>query len=170
MPGARTENPENLHPQLANNDCHLDTLPPVKSPAELTEVFRASGRKVTPQRLAVCAALYGDEGHPTAEVVYERVRATQPSISLRTVYQTLHDLAAMGEILEIDLGTGASRFDPNLADHHHLVCDGCGRVHDVAGDVTGIRLTEGDTHGFRLSRTEVVFRGLCPVCQAEARG
>jgi Fe2+ or Zn2+ uptake regulation protein len=139
---------------------------PVKSPAELSEVFRAQGRKVTPQRLAVYAALQGDEGHPTAEVIYERVRATQPSISLRTVYQTLHDLAAMGEILEIDLGTGASRFDPNLGDHHHLVCEGCGRVHDVAGDHTTTTLSPRDAHGFALSRTDIVFRGLCPVCRA----
>jgi Fe2+ or Zn2+ uptake regulation protein len=138
----------------------------VKSPAELSEVFRAQGRKVTPQRLAVCAALEGDEGHPTAEVVYERVRATQPTISLRTVYQTLHDLAAMGEILEIDLGTGASRFDPNLGDHHHLVCDGCGRVHDVVGDNTAARLSRAESHGFALSRTDIVFRGLCPACRA----
>ena len=60
-----------------------------------------------------------------------------PSISLRTVYQTLNDLAEMGEIQALDLGTGSTRFDPNIDEHHHLVCERCGLVRDVALD-TGV--------------------------------
>ena len=45
------------------------------------------------------------------------------TISLKTVYQTLHDLAELGEIASLDVGTGMTRFDPNVDDpHHHLVC------------------------------------------------
>ncbi|MDH4171160.1 MAG: transcriptional repressor, partial [Acidimicrobiia bacterium] len=59
-------------------------MPDVKSPAELTEVFRAQGLKVTPQRLAVFEALLADADHPTAEAVYERVVSALPTVSLRT--------------------------------------------------------------------------------------
>lgn len=138
----------------------------VKSPAELTELFRAQGLKVTPQRQCIFRALDGNDRHPTAEAIYEQVAGEMPTISLRTVYQTLNDLASMGEITQIDLGTGSSRFDPNLDAHQHLVCDGCGAVHDVAVDFTDIRLPRGQGHGFRVSRTEIVFRGLCPTCLA----
>ena len=56
-----------------------------------------------------------------------------PTISLRTVYQTLNDLSEMGEILHLDLGTGSARFDANVEEpHHHLVCEGCGLVRDLA--------------------------------------
>ena len=57
--------------------------------------------------------------HPTAESVYAAVSAEMPTISLRTVYQTLNDLAAMGELSLLDVGTGSTRFDPNLDPHHH---------------------------------------------------
>ncbi len=30
-----------------------------------------------------------------------------PNVSLKTVYQTLHDLAELGQISALDLGTGA---------------------------------------------------------------
>jgi Fe2+ or Zn2+ uptake regulation protein len=140
-------------------------VPCVKSPVELSELFRQQGLKVTPQRQCVFRALHGDDQHPTAESVYERVTAEMPTVSLRTVYQTLNDLAAMGEINQIDVGTGSSRFDPNLEAHHHLVCDGCGRVVDVPGDFADVRVPRGHHHGFSVSRTEIVFRGLCPACR-----
>jgi Fur family peroxide stress response transcriptional regulator len=141
-------------------------VPAVKSPAELTELFRSQGLKVTPQRQCVFRALHGNEEHPTADGIHERVTAEMPTVSLRTVYQTLNDLAAMGEISQIDLGTGSFRFDPNLDAHHHLVCDGCGRIVDVPGDVADLRVPRGFAHGFAVARTEVVFRGLCAPCQA----
>jgi Fe2+ or Zn2+ uptake regulation protein len=143
-------------------------VPAVKSPAELTELFRSQGLKVTPQRQCVFRALHGNEAHPTAEAIYERVTAEMPTVSLRTVYQTLNDLAAMGEISQIRVGAGSARFDPNLSAHHHLVCDGCGRVVDVPGDFADIRVPRGHSHGFSVSRTEVVFRGRCAPCRATA--
>jgi len=138
----------------------------VKSPAELTEMFRARGLKVTPQRQCIFRALDGNTQHPTAEGIHERVTAEMPTVSLRTVYQTLNDLSAMGEISQIDLGTGSARFDPNLEAHQHLVCDDCGTIVDVAGDFTDIDLPGAQRHGFAVSRTEIVFRGRCPSCQA----
>jgi Fe2+ or Zn2+ uptake regulation protein len=137
----------------------------VKSPAELTELFREQGLKVTPQRQCIFRALDGNVEHPTAESIHDRVTEEMPTVSLRTVYQTLNDLAAMGEISQIDLGTGSSRFDPNLDDHHHLVCDSCGTVFDVPGGFHDISVPRGHTHGFAVSRTEIVFRGLCSDCR-----
>lgn len=138
----------------------------VKSPAELTDLFRRQGLKVTPQRQCIFRALHGNDQHPTAELVYERVTTEMPTVSLRTVYQTLNDLAAMGEINQIDLGTGSARFDPNLEVHHHLVCDGCGSVVDVEADFTDVQLPSGRAAGFEVSRTEIVFRGRCGHCRA----
>ena len=138
----------------------------MKSPAELTELFRARGLKVTPQRQCIFRALDGNTQHPTAEGIYERVITEMPTVSLRTVYQTLNDLSAMGEISQIDLGTGSARFDPNLAAHQHLVCDGCGTVVDVPGGFADIRVPSGQSHGFEVSRTEIVFRGRCAACRA----
>ncbi|MEJ5253771.1 MAG: transcriptional repressor [Acidimicrobiales bacterium] len=142
----------------------------MKSPAELTELFRRQGLKVTPQRQCIFRALAGNEAHPSAESVYEQVRAEMPTISLRTVYQTLNDLAAMGELNQLDLGTGSARFDPNLDPHHHLVCDRCGEVRDIYADFTDVHVPAGAAHGYEVSATEIVFRGLCPRCQADVDG
>ena len=136
----------------------------MKSPDQLTEVFRHHGLKVTPQRLAVFAALHGDCTHPTADVVHRAVVAELPTVSLRTVYAVLTELADLGEIQSIDVGTGATRFDPNVNGHHHLVCDGCGAVFDVGVDHTNVSPV-GSTEGFSIRSTEVVFRGRCGPCR-----
>jgi Fe2+ or Zn2+ uptake regulation protein len=129
-------------------------------------MFRARGLKVTPQRQSVFRALHASTVHPTAEAVYDTVRAEMPTISLRTVYQTLNDLAAMGEINALDLGTGSARFDPNNGPHHHLVCVSCGRVQDLAADFPGVTVPVGNDFGFEVTDTEIVFRGRCRDCAA----
>ena len=138
----------------------------MRSPEELTTIFREQGLKITPQRQAIFRALHGSTVHPTAEAVYEIVRPEMPNISLRTVYQTLNDLADMGEIHAIDLGTGSARFDTHTGPHHHLVCEGCGAVYDVEAEFPGVTVPDADAFGFTVSTTEIVFRGRCRACAA----
>ncbi|MEQ1786572.1 MAG: transcriptional repressor [Acidimicrobiales bacterium] len=134
----------------------------MKSVDELTQLLRASGRKVTPQRQSIFRALSGSTVHPTAESIYATVSAEMPAISLRTVYQTLNDLAAMGELQTLDVGTGSTRFDPNLEPHHHVVCTACGRIDDVYGDAPLV----APPAGFEVTAAEVVYRGRCGTCRA----
>jgi Fe2+ or Zn2+ uptake regulation protein len=138
----------------------------MQSPGELTELFRAHGRKITAQRQCIFQALEGDVTHPSAERVHERVRHDMPNVSLKTVYQTLNDLADLGAITVLDVGTGSARFDPNVEmTHHHLVCRCCGMVRDVAAEVPGPKVPRRSTQGFEVDSAEVVFRGLCEECK-----
>jgi Fe2+ or Zn2+ uptake regulation protein len=138
----------------------------VKSPEELTQIFRSRGLKVTPQRQSIFRVLHNSTVHPTAEAVYDTVRGEMPTISLRTVYQTLNDLAAMGEIQAIELGTGSARFDPHTGPHHHLVCEACGKVQDLETDFSGVTVPVDNDFGFTVTATEIVFRGRCRDCAA----
>jgi Fe2+ or Zn2+ uptake regulation protein len=136
----------------------------VRSPAELTELFREQGLRVTPQRQCIFRLLEGNDSHPTAEWVYHQARSEMPTISLKTVYQTLNDLAAMGEIQALDVGTGSARFDPNVGPHHHIVCDRCGKARDVHLDASGLRLPPRERGDFVVESAEIVFRGMCKTC------
>jgi Fe2+ or Zn2+ uptake regulation protein len=136
----------------------------VRTPAELTELFRAHGLKVTPQRQCIFRVLHGDDAHPTAETVHARARREMPALSLKTVYQTLNELAEIGEVQQLDMGTGSTRFDPNVEAHHHLVCERCGKVRDLYADF-GISAPKRRLQGFTVKNAEVVLRGLCDTCQ-----
>jgi Fe2+ or Zn2+ uptake regulation protein len=137
----------------------------MKTVEELTERFRERGLRVTPQRQAIFRLLHGDVSHPTVETLYERARDDMPTISLKTVYQTVHDLESMGELELIHVGTGSIRVDPNVEHaHHHLICTVCGSVRDVLVDVRDLRLPARDRRGFTIADVEVHFRGVCDQC------
>ncbi|MHB8219336.1 MAG: Fur family transcriptional regulator [Acidimicrobiales bacterium] len=137
---------------------------------QLTETFRARGRKVTAQRQCIFKVLEGDVTHPSAETVFEAARREMSTISLKTVYQTLHELVEMGEIASLDVGTGTVRFDPNVdAAHHHLVCRSCGSVRDHDVSIVGLDHVPSDVQGYEVHQAEVVFRGLCPECRSAGR-
>jgi Fe2+ or Zn2+ uptake regulation protein len=134
----------------------------VRHPSELTSAFRAQGLKVTPQRQLLFRLLHDNESHPSAEALFAVASEQMPGISLRTVYQTLTDLVAMGELRQLSLGVGSSRFDPNVDDHHHVVCGSCGDVRDVyVRDVTSVVT---GLEGFTIEATDIVFRGVCSGC------
>jgi Fe2+ or Zn2+ uptake regulation protein len=139
----------------------------MQSPDALTDLFRANGRKITAQRQCIFRALEGDMTHPSAERIHEKVRRDMPNVSLKTVYQTLNDLAELGAISMLDVGTGSARFDPNVETvHHHLVCRSCGKVRDVAVEFPGLTVSRRAADGFAVDSAEVVFRGLCDECRA----
>jgi Fe2+ or Zn2+ uptake regulation protein len=137
----------------------------MKRTETLTTIFREQGLRVTPQRQAIFRLLEGDVSHPTVESLYDRARVEMPTISLKTVYQTVHDLEELGEVRVLDLGTGSVRVDPNVEDeHHHLLCTTCGRVRDVPVDFRGLHVPLRYRREFTVDDVQVIFRGHCDTC------
>jgi Fe2+ or Zn2+ uptake regulation protein len=137
----------------------------VKSSDELTTRFRGEGLRVTPQRQAIFRLLEGVDTHPTVDALYDAARAEMPTISRKTVYQTVHDLESMGEVALLDVGTGSLRVDPNVEHaHQHLVCTRCGTVRDVLLDIADLRVPGRYRRDFTVETVEVVFRGVCEPC------
>ena len=145
----------------------------MQSSDQLIEHFRAQGLKVTPQRQCIFEALVSTAGwHPTAEAIWAEVMRHMPAVSLKTVYQTLNDLAAMGVVTHLDIGTGSARFDTNTDRHQHVVCNRCARVWDVYVDLTEewiesklpSQLPQELGGRFFVSSSDLVVRGLCGIC------
>lgn len=136
----------------------------------LVERLRARpGFRMTAQRRVVAEALSGEHVHLTADEVHERARAVLPEISLATVYNTLNELVALGEVHEHGFDGRTRRYDPNIGEaHHHLICDDCGTIRDVAASGAAPAPTAAD--GFQVRSTEVVHRGRCARCIAAGEG
>ncbi|HEY2733101.1 MAG TPA: Fur family transcriptional regulator [Polyangiales bacterium] len=160
---------------------------------DAARALREAGLKATPQRLAVLRSLSGDETHPTAQELHERLAAEFPSLSVATIYNTLSALTRIGRCIPLELG-GPVRFDPNVEAHDHAVCEQCGSIRDVNAEQTfpaaisgdaasaaisgnaGSAATSGEKPsreltGFTVRRVERIYRGLCALCtqSVEAR-
>jgi Fur family ferric uptake transcriptional regulator len=138
---------------------------------DLLDRLRARDFRLTAQRRVVAEVLSGTNVHLTADEVHERAAARLPEISRATVYNTLTELVAMGEVTEVSTDARAKRYDPNPdRSHQHLVCDRCGRIVDVhpAGDPVAT-LPDDERHGFVVRGADVTYRGVCPDCARATR-
>jgi Fur family transcriptional regulator, stress-responsive regulator len=132
---------------------------------------RASGLRVTKQRMAVLDALE-QAPHATADQVLELVRRSLPEITVQSVYTVLHSLTDAGLLRQLDLANSPARYETRVADnHHHAVCTECGRIEDVACAVGHAPcLTPVETHGMAIRVADVVYQGLCADCAARDAG
>jgi Fur family peroxide stress response transcriptional regulator len=133
--------------------------------AEARRVCQERGVPLTNQRRAVLQALLDRDDHPTADALYEVVVHDLPQISRATVYRSLDALVELGLAARVSHPGSATRFDPTVRRHHHLICDRCGAILDLE-DPTLDRIPLPDTRpaGFRARDYSVQVRGLCERC------
>lgn len=126
---------------------------------------REKGLRITPQRMAVYQALVETDQHPSAEMVFRRVRRTFPTISLDTVNRTLLTLSDIGVAYVVE-GTGdAKRFDGDTATHQHFKCVKCKRIIDFHHEpFDQIAVPEDLGDGLIVHRATVYVEGVCDRC------
>ena len=96
--------------------------------------------------------------HPSADQVWERVRARIPVLSRATVYNTLNLFVEKGLLRQLVLAEGKVVFDPKVHAHHHFIDDVTGAIHDVPWDALEVRNVER-LPGFEIAEYQVVLRG-----------
>jgi Fur family transcriptional regulator, peroxide stress response regulator len=137
--------------------------------AAFAEVCRRHGVPLTVQRRAVLEAVLERSDHPTADQVFDVVRARLPGISRTTVYRVLDTLVGLGMIGRAHHQGSVARFDAKTHRHHHLVCEACRRVVDYeAPGLDALPLPEPAATGFEIRDYSVQFTGLCAACRASA--
>lgn len=128
-----------------------------------------SFQRMTEQRRLILEVLRGTTCHPTADWIYERVRESLPNVSLGTIYRNLRSLVKMGEILQLNYGSGQDRYDGNPEAHYHFRCERCGCVSDVQMPYK-IELDQRVTEGHAVDKVlghRLEFFGLCAECRAK---
>jgi len=126
-------------------------------------------QRMTKQRVVILNTLNRLRTHPTADELYDVVRRELPHVSLGTIYRNLDLLARSGHIRKVDTGGSQARFDAEREPHHHVRCQGCGRVDDVKiTPGTRIQHPPLSEHGFEILDYRIAFEGRCPECRKSA--
>ncbi len=121
--------------------------------------------KHSKQRDAIKNFLMTRKDHPTADVVYTKVREEFPNISLGTVYRNLTLLSEIGEITRIRVGDGIDHFDADVSSHYHFVCAHCGSVLDLDMEsLSHINEIAGAGFDGKITGHITYFYGTCPDC------
>jgi Fur family ferric uptake transcriptional regulator len=147
---------------------------PVEAPraeanrARFQALLQDLGLRVTPQRLLILEAIHSHRGHVTAEEIHREIVGAYPGLNIATVYRNLDTLVAAGLITETRLGARCHYYELSPdSRHHHLVCERCGGVVELADSlVEPLRTAIARTHGFDASIEHLAVFGVCRACQA----
>ncbi len=131
-----------------------------------TGLCKKNGLKVTPQRVQIYKELIKTDEHPSAEVLYEKVKETFPNISFDTVNRTLLTLREIGAAFIVEGSGDVRRFDGGMEKHQHIKCVKCKRIvdfHHKPFDI--IRLPASIGNKFTVLRKSVYLEGICDSCK-----
>jgi Fe2+ or Zn2+ uptake regulation protein len=125
---------------------------------DLIEKLERAGIRPSAQRVAIAAYVLSTEDHPSADEVWNRVKAEFPMVSRATVYNTLQLFREHGLVQQLVLAEGSVVFDPKVEPHHHFVDDDTGAIHDIPW--TALRVGKVDElEGVDVRDYMVVVRG-----------
>lgn len=118
-----------------------------------------AGLRPTRQRVALADLLFakGDR-HLSAEELHEEALTAGVTVSLATVYNTLHQFTEAGLLRILALESSRTYFDTNTSDHHHFFVEGENLVLDIDhGPVTVSNLPE-PPEGMEVANVDIIVR------------
>jgi Fur family iron response transcriptional regulator len=121
--------------------------------------LRDAGLRPTRQRLALAKLLFSEgDRHVTAEALHSEALNARVSVSLATVYNTLHQFTDAGLLREVVVESGRSYFDTNTSDHHHFYHEDSAALEDINGENVKIAGVPDLPSGTKLERVDVIIR------------
>ena len=130
---------------------------------------KPAGARMTRQRALILDIIH--QGHLDADEIYRRAREKQPRLNLSTVYRTMRMLKELGLVEELHFDEAHHHYEMKpRAEHHHLVCLGCGKVVEFNCLLSPkMKRNIGREKGFKVTGAEVVMTGYCSKCQAKKK-
>lgn len=128
---------------------------------DIASMMHKAGVRPSVQRIAIMSFVGNSRLHPSAEEIYRHLHEAMPSLSRTTVYNSLHTLAQLSLIRELEIEPGMTRYDLAVqAPHAHFRCRKCGRIIDVP---LVVRANES-IPGFQVDSVDVFYKGICLDC------
>ena len=136
----------------------MQTIPPRPFTGVITRLKQA-GLRPTRQRIALAKILFEAENrHVTAEDLHTEARAAGVSVSLATIYNSLHQFTEAGLMREVVVEAGRSYFDTNTGDHHHFFHEDTGTLEDIPSDRINVSELPAAPAGKSVQRVDVIVR------------
>ena len=130
--------------------------------------LRPAGGKRSTKRDRILSIFLRQEGHLSADDLFDLVRRADPGIGRATVYRTLQWLVQAGIARKVDFGDGRSRFEPSYRHprHFHLICTACHQSSEfLSTDVESLMEEVAAARGFAPTQAIVQIYGTCDNCR-----
>lgn len=122
------------------------------------ETLEKAGIHASAQRVAVADYVLRTHEHPSADLVWKRVKEKFPWISRATVYNTLNLFVEKRLLQRLNIAEDSVVFDPIIETHHHFIDEADGTIHDVPFEKVQVCNIEA-LRDYEVHDYQVVMRG-----------
>lgn len=131
----------------------------VRNYTDVIERLRQAELRPTRQRIGLARLLFapGDR-HVTADQLHAEAERSGLSVSLATVYNTLHQFCHAGLLREVVVEPGRSYFDTNTEQHHHFFNVADGELSDIPESIVSVPSLPQPPEGTEVDRVDIVIR------------
>ena len=129
--------------------------------------LRPAGSKRSSKRDRVLEVFLRQEGHVSADDLFDLARREAAGIGRATVYRTLQWMVEAGVARKVDFGEGRSRFEPSYRHprHFHLICTTCHSSSEfLSSDVESLLEEIAAARHFKTNHATVQISGICEQC------
>ena len=129
-------------------------------------ILRNNDLKSTPARLAILSFLSEQSAPRDVEDIIVHIANEHETVDRVTVYRILETFVKKGLIKRLEFGEGKYRYELAGDDHHHLICESCGKVEDISDcHISDLEKEISQRKKFLVKRHQLEFFGVCRSCQ-----
>jgi Fur family iron response transcriptional regulator len=129
------------------------------SASDIEAKLREAGLRPTRQRMDLARLLFREgDRHVTAETLHSEAVASNISVSLATVYNTLKQFTECGLLREVAIEGAKAYFDTKISDHQHFYFEKDGCMIDLEPGQEVIVSAPELPEGTRIARIDVLIR------------
>lgn len=138
-----------------------------ESVQDISKTLNVAELRATNQRALILEIIRQGQGHLDADEIYRRARQKQPHLNLSTVYRNLQKFKKLGLVEELHFDESHHHYEVKpSAEHHHLVCLGCGRVIEFGLPLRRyLKRNVSEAKDFDIIDTEIRITGYCFKCR-----
>lgn len=129
-------------------------------------ILQSSDLKATNTRVSVLSYFDHQAKPLDVDSIYEHINAEHEQADRATIYRVVEALYKKGIIIRLEFGEGKYRYELVGDDHHHLICENCGKIEDISEcNISDLEKDILKKKGFLVSRHSLEFYGTCKKCQ-----
>ena len=141
-------------------------------PTAFLDSLRPAGSKRSGKRDLIVNVFLRQEGHLTADDLFDLIRREDQRISRATVYRTLQWMVEAGIARKVDFGEGRFRFEHSYRHprHFHLICKSCNRSFEfLSSDIEALLEEVAAARNFAARQSVLQIHGTCEECRTGRR-
>lgn len=132
---------------------------------DCAEELRDVDLRATPIRIAILKFLERSDSPLDVSTIRDYLDKHNIQADPVTIFRIMNSFTRRGLTRQLNFNEGKARYELASSEHHHLICEDCGRVEDFTFEES--KLLEGVAmrSGFKIKTHNLEIFGICQRCQ-----